>query len=294
LLFEDLFNDFLEYAEKRHKKQGFITLQTDFKNHVLPYFIGKDIISITKKDIVDWENDILSHNFSNKYNSKIYYSFNYFMKYCYNLGYVNSNFVSEVGSFPKKVEYKSHTVYTLSQFLRFRYYINNVIIKQYFNFMYFYGTRPSETMALRFCDIKGRYVYIRHSLHRKGNRDLDTPKNQSSIRILKVKFPMLVSFYLLKRFYIRKFGLFSVDYFVFGGKKPLAPTTIDRIKENACKRAKTPYITQHEFRHSYATRKIHRKVPIDKVSRSLGHSKVSTTLDYYLHQEKNTCSVFFD
>ena len=96
-----------------------------------------------------------------------------------------------------------------------------------------------------------------------------------------------------KHDYLRKYGSFSDDYFVFGGLKPLAPTTIDRYKKEAYIKAKLPCITQHEFRHSYATRKIHKNVPIDVVSRSMGHSKVSTTLDIYLHQEKNTMNVFF-
>ena len=51
-------------------------------------------------------------------------------------------------------------------------------------------------------------------------------------------------------------------------------------------------ITVHEFRHSYATRMIHKGIPIDIVSRALGHSKVSTTLDIYVHNEKKTYSVF--
>ena len=103
---------------------------------------------------------------------------------------------------------------------------------------------------------------------------------------------MLFRIYLLKKFYFKKFGVFSNDYFIFGGLKPLSPTTIDRYKEIAFKKANLPSITQHEFRHSYATRKIHKKVPIDFVSRSMGHSNVSTTLDIYLHQEKNTINVF--
>lgn len=77
-----------------------------------------------------------------------------------------------------------------------------------------------------------------------------------------------------------------MDYFIFGGPKPLAPTTIDRYKEYAYNRANLPSITQREFRHSYATRRIHKNIPIDLVSRSMGHSRVSTTLDIYLHQEK--------
>lgn len=52
-------------------------------------------------------------------------------------------------------------------------------------------------------------------------------------------------------------------------------------------------ITQHEFRHSYATRLIHKGVPIDYVSRSMGHSKVSMTCDVYLHQEKRIPSIPF-
>jgi len=72
------------------------------------------------------------------------------------------------------------------------------------------------------------------------------------------------------------------DYFVFGGLKPLAPTTVDRNKKNACNKAKLFEITQHEFRHSFATRMI-RKKPINYVSKTMGHSRISTTLDVYTH-----------
>ena len=105
---------------------------------------------------------------------------------------------------------------------------------------------------------------------------------------------MLFRIWLLKKYYIKKYGCFRVDYFIFGGLNPLAPTTIDRYKKKAYTKAKLPSITQHEFRHSYATRNIHKKVPIDIVSRSMGHSKVSTTLDFYLHKEKNTKNVFLN
>lgn len=290
--FEKVYEDFKIYAMKRHKKQGFITLQTDFNNQVLPYFKNRNIEDITRLDIINWQNIILSLNYSNRYNAKIYYSFNYFMKYCINCGYIHDNFVQLVGSFPKRIEIKSHTTYNIYQFRKFRRYVNNFVIKEYFNFIYFYGARPGETMALTFNDIKGKYVRICHSIHRKGDRELDTPKNQSSVRVIKVNLLMCFRFSLLKKYYFKKYGSLSNDYFVFGGIKPLAPTTIDRIKKVAYDRANLPSITQHEFRHSYATRMIHKKKPIDIVSRSMGHSKVSTTLDIYLHQEKNTLNVF--
>lgn len=290
--FEEAYNNFLIYAQKRHKKQGFYTITHDFNKQILPYFLGKDIRQISKTDIINWQNIILSKDFSNEFNHKLYYIFSSFMNFCFENGYIVCNFVKQVSPFPKKIEIKSHTVYNLRQFLKFRFCLNNYIIKQYFTFMFFYGTRPGEAMALKFNDLKFLKIRIIHTLRRKGDRGLDTPKNQSSIRVFKISLFMYFRFCILKVYYKKKYGVFSSDYFIFGGLEPLAPTTIDRYKKNAYIKANLPSITQHEFRHSYITRKIHKKTPIDFVSRTVGHSKPSTTLDVYLHQEKNTLNVF--
>ena len=159
--------------------------------------------------------------------------------------------------------------------------------------MYFYGTRPSEAMALRFCDIEGFSVHIRNSIQRRGKRELDTPKNQSSVRTLNISILMKIRILRLKHRYEKEYGSFNSEFFVFGGKKPLSTSTIDRHKKMACKKAHIFEITQHEFRHSYATRMIHKHVPIDKVSRSMGHSKVSMTCDKYLHEEKRMSRIHF-
>lgn len=290
--FQEAYEEFKIYAEKRHKKQGFITIVQDFNNHILPYFKGINIKDLTKLDVIDWQNKIIDKNFSNKYNAKLYYVFNSFIKYCLLVSLLSENFVKQVGPFPKKIENKQHIVYNIFQFCWFRFHLKDFVVKQYFTFMYCYGSRPSETMALRFIDVKRLRVRIINNLQRKGKREFDTPKNKSSVRCLNISLLCRFRIWLLKRYYLKKHHAFSNDYFIFGGQKPLAPTSVDRLKKQAYNKAKLPPITQHEFRHSYATRKIHHKVPIDKVSRSMGHSKVSTTVDVYLHQEKNTFNVF--
>ena len=291
--FEEAYNNYLIYAEKRHKKQGFITIQTDLKNNVLPYFRTTNIQDLSKIDILQWQDKILDKNFSNKYNSKIYYAFKVFLDYCVLYDYIERNYVYEVGPFPKKIENKHHIVYSIHQFRKFRFYLDNYVIKQFFNMIFFFGTRPGETTALRFLDKKGRYIKISHNMLQKGEKILDTPKNNSSIRVIKLSLLMCFRIWCLKRYYIKVYGEFRNDYFIFGGVNSLHHTTVDRIKKKAYIRANLPAITQHEFRHSYATRKIHKKVPIDIVSRSLGHSQVSTTLDVYLHQEKSTYNALF-
>ncbi len=288
--FEEVYKEYLIYAQKRHKKQGFYTITHDFKNHVLPYFRNYDISSITKFDIINWQNSILEKNFRNKFNAKLYYVFSTFMDYCLNCSYIDVNVVKQVGQFKKKIEFHEYTTYNLYQFRKFRKYLNDFVLKQYFTMIYFYGPRPGETSAFRFVDLHGRYLKVNHTLLQKVDRELDTPKNRSSIRYLKLNFIMLFRIWLLKRHYIKFYGVFSIDYFIFGGQKPLSHTTVDRYKKDAYTRANLPSITQHEFRHSYATRKIHKRIPIDIVSRSMGHSQVSTTLNIYLHQEKNVRS----
>ena len=75
------------------------------------------------------------------------------------------------------------------------------------------------------------------------------------------------------------------DYFIFGGIKPLAPTTVNRYKLKACQKANLRPITLHQFRHSHATLLANNNVLINEVSRRLGHSNVSITLNTYVHTD---------
>lgn len=289
-LFNDVFEEFLIYSKKRHKKQGFEALERNFKNHILPYFRDKEISSLEKKDIIEWQNNILDKNYCNRFNSTLYYEFSSFIKYCILYSYLNENIVLQVGNFKRKNEVKKYDYYTLSEFRTFRKGIDDFVIKEFLNFMFFFGTRPSEAMALRFCDIDNNYIHIRHSIHRRGKRELDTPKNQSSIRDLKLSLLAKFRFFMLECVYTKKYGYFNENMFVFGGLKPLASSTIDRHKRKACNKVGIREITQHQFRHSYATNMIHHKKPIDEVSENLGHSRVSTTVDIYLHTKRRVQS----
>jgi integrase len=77
------------------------------------------------------------------------------------------------------------------------------------------------------------------------------------------------------------------------GKTPLSPTSIRRYKTNACVNRNIFEIKTHEFRHSDATRKIKMHVPINKVSKNLGHSSIVITLDIYVHNEKKEKQMLF-
>lgn len=284
--FEEAYEEFKIYARNRHKKQGFYNLTHDFTNKVLPYFKGKNIYDITKTDILRWQNAILELNYSNSYNSRLYYVFNSFMKYCCSYYDLKENVCSLVGSFPKRNEKKNFDFYTLEEFNKFIKCVDDVVYKQYFSTLFYCGLRPSEAMALQFSDLNGDIITISKNLRRHGDREFDTPKNNSSYRDIKVPKVLLKNLNALKKVYSVKYGSFKNEYFIFGGIKPLAPTTIDRYKLKACQKANLRPITQHQFRHSNATLLASCGVPLNYVQKHLGHSNLSTTTDCYLHVEK--------
>ena len=86
----------------------------------------------------------------------------------------------------------------------------------------------------------------------------------------------------LKNYYKKIIG-FNEDWFIFGGIKPLSTTTIERKKNHYCEVAKVKQIRIHDFRHSHATLLLSRGVPVTVISKRLGHSDISTTLNIYSH-----------
>lgn len=292
--FEDASKEFLQYVAKRHKKQGFDNLRNDFNDKIYSYFKGQYLHDITKLDILHWYDDILSRNYSNAYNKKIYYVFNYFLNFSCKFLDLKENYLEILGPFPKKVEYHIKDFYTLDEFNRFIQYVDHPIINAYFRFLFFTGVRPSEAMALRFSDLQGNYIHISHNLERKGARNLTTPKNQSSIRYIELDKATLSLIESLKKSYLLMNNV-DIDYFIFGGLSPLAPTTIDRYKKKACDKANIKCITQHQFRHSHGSLLANNGIDYTYIQKRLGHASLSTTTSIYLHmsneQEKRAINL---
>lgn len=281
--FNEVYENYINYVRNRHKKQGFYNIIHDFECRVLPYFKSYDIYEISKSDLIKWQDTILSFNFTNSYNKRLYYVFNSFLDYCCNFYNLEKNLLREIGPFPKKIENKKSDYYTLREFEKFINCVDNNIYKQFFNLMFFTGTRPGEAMALKFSDLNGNYLNINKSIQRKGSRELDTPKNQFSIRKILITNTLKKELLKLKDYYIKNYGDICYDYFVFGGIKPLSPTSIDRIKKSASDKANLRCITQHQFRHSYATNLINNGISINTVSKLLGHSNIEVTARVYVH-----------
>lgn len=284
-LFLDVYNDYLKYAEKQQKNQSFVAMKYKFDKHILPFFESMYLKDITSKTVLEWEMYILELNYSNNHNRNLYYILSGFFKYC-NIFYdFDKSIISSIGCFKKKYEKDKHDFYTLEEFETFIRYVDDEVYKQFFNLLFFTGMRPGEAMALHFEDLNNGYITISKTINSHGKREIGTPKTMSSNRKIKIDKVLERDLLSLKDIYSSKYP-FNDDLYVFGGLKPLSPTTINRRKEKACKKANIREITLHQFRHSHATLLLQEGMMINEVSRRLGHSKVSTTLDIYSHTDE--------
>ena len=273
------------YARKKQKNQSFTTMKYKFDLYVLPYFKDMFLEDITSKNILEWEEYILSLNFSNNHNKGLYYVLSGFFEFCSIFYKFDKKIISNVGCFKRKYEDKKIDFYNLEDYNKFINCVDDLIYKQFFSLLFFTGVRPGEAMALKFKDLSNGYISISKTIESHGKRNITTPKTYSSNRLIKIDTLLEQDLLMLKKVYEDKGIPFNDDLFIFGATKPLSPSTIARKKLKACEKAGIRPITLHQFRHSHATFLLDEGIPITEVSRRLGHSKVSTTLDVYSHTD---------
>lgn len=282
--FFETYEQYLKYIELRLKRQSINALKDKFKNHILPFFKDYNIYEINENDILKFQIYINAKNLSFNSKRNIHFLLSAFFNYCIKFYNLNKNCCSIVGGFKRSNELpKKMDFYTLEEFNLFIRNVEEEIYKQFFNFMFYSGTRPGEAMALKFSDLQDNYVFISKTIDEHGKREISSPKTLSSYRKIIIDKVLKSDLDNLKKYYEEKYKNINCDYFIFGGIKPLAPTTINRKKIIACKKANIRPIRLHDFRHSHATLLLNNNIVITEISKRLGHNNISTTLNIYVH-----------
>lgn len=286
MLFEEVYIQYTDYIEYRKKPQTRKFLKDNFEKKILPYFEGRNIYDITELDYAKWQDEIEKFNYKNSYKSNLHYIFSGFFNYCVLFHKLDHNIARRVGNFKMTNVKVEKDFYTLWEFIKFIRKMDHNIIKPFFIILYHYCTRPGEAMAFRFSDLSNdRKLTVNFSISEhciNGERIIDTPKSLDSVRSWKLSrrdYKMLMK---LKQYYINKYGMKDYNYFIFGGIKPLSPTTINRYKIKACEKAKIRPLELRGFRRSGASLMYHLNVPLAIIKEWLGHADERTTSKYYI------------
>ena len=186
---------------------------------------------------------------------------------------------------------KEMQFYTYEEYIQFSSVIQDIEHKVFFDILYYCGLRLGEILALTWNDISftKKEVSITKTLTNKikgQNWTITTPKTKNSIRILPLTENVLNGLKTMLD-QVKNNDDNIQDKFIFGYVVPYKETTIKRFKDNYIKQSNSKYIRIHDFRHSCASLLINQGASITLVSKYLGHSNISTTLNTYTHLYKS-------
>lgn len=278
LTFNELYEEYKNFQKPRMKESSYYSFYTKSDKHIIPFFNSFKVKSIKPKDILTWQNSI--EQYSYKYKISIRQYLVAMLKYAeryYNI----DNKIKFVDSFKKPIKKKEMLIWSPIEFNQFINKVDNEIYKTFFYALYLTGARRGELMATTWDDwdlnkgiLNIDKTFTTKNLGTNNGGIKSLPKNEFSIRQISIPDNLKE---IMQNFKIKNYK--KSNERVFNIKE----TTLDTIKNNACKNAEVKQIRIHDFRHSHASLLISEGISIVAVAKRLGHGKIEQTLNTYSH-----------
>ena len=278
-----------EEKKKYVKKSTYAAYQLLIQNHIKPYF--GDLYEVNEEKVQQFVFDKLDAGLSEKTIRDIIIVLKMILKFGIKNGYLE--YIQIDAKFPSKQEKKDLDVLSKADQKKFMEHLrNNFTFKNLGIFICLStGMRIGEICGLRWCDVDTAegVIKVRHTLQRiyiiEGEARhtellLDTPKTANSVRDIPMSSELLKMLKSLNKVVNENYYVISNDI------KPIEPRTYRNYYKKLCKQLDIPELKFHGLRHSFATRCIESKADYKTVSVLLGHSNISTTLNLYVHPNK--------
>lgn len=226
-----------------------------YNKHIRPFFEDYDLFSINILEVKNFREKCLKMSYSTRYLNKINNVLNLILDYASaNYGYVNVN--KTLGNYQEKKDkiVKDELKYmTYEDYQKFISVIDDIEWRTFFMFLYLTGMRIGEVLALTFNDLKGDSIVVNKTLYSKikGSYSITSTKNNLN-RVVKMDNSLLnqMNEYIK---HMQFYTDYSNSWFLFGGSRYLAPTTISRYKHKYFELSGVNEITIHQFRHSHVS-----------------------------------------
>lgn len=278
-----------EEKKKYVKKSTYAAYQLLIQNHIKPYF--GDLYEVNEEKVQQFVFDKLDAGLSEKTIRDIIIVLKMILKFGIKNGYLE--YVQIDAKFPSKQEKKDLDVLLKADQKKFMEHLRNTFTFKNLGIFICLSTgmRIGEICGLRWCDVDTveGVIKVRHTLQRiyiiEGETRhtellLDTPKTANSVRDIPMSSELLKMLKSLNKVVNENYYVISNDI------KPIEPRTYRNYYKKLCRQLDIPELKFHGLRHSFATRCIESKADYKTVSVLLGHSNISTTLNLYVHPNK--------
>ena len=280
ILFENLYNAYLEEMSARLKHSTILTKKNICETKILPFFAKKPVNEIQAADIRRWQNHLLKsdHAYSMTYlkniNNQLSAIINFARKY-YNL---EANPCGQAGSIGMN-RAEGMQCWTLEEFFAFRKGIKDRTESLIcFDVLYWTGMREGELLALSERDIhfEKKEISINKSYQRLERQDvITTPKTRKSRR--RVSIPDFLCRELLEYMEGPCYDKRNERCF------PFSKAFLNYEMRRGCRNTGVKKIRVHDIRHSHVSLLIDQGFDALVIADRVGHENVSTTLNTYAH-----------
>lgn len=283
MLFETLTELYFKFKEGRVKYSTYYSTHSRVYAKLVPYFKGMKMKDIKPITILDWQKKTfgdLSYATTSKLMEALGAIYKYGEKY-----HDITNIMHKVDKPRNMAPKKEMQFWTPEEFNKFYTAAESETYRLFFLTLYTMGLRRGECEALMWGDVNFSRSSLRISKSitnktKQSGWEITTPKNVGSNRTVTMP-PFLCN--MLKEYKKQRPEYTGDTDFVFGGSRPLAPTSTDRYFKNTIAKAEVKQIRIHDLRHSCASLLISKGVSIVGVSHHLGHTDVEQTLNTYSH-----------
>lgn len=282
LTFKELYEEYKTYLESRTKSSTVYDFISKTKSHIYSYFKNYDVIKITPKILLEWQNSISKFSFN--YKSHLRTCLSGMLKYAEKY-YDIPNQLRKVDNFRNLQPKEEMKIWTPEQFALAMTKVKKYEYRVFYTALYYTGARKGEMMATYWSDwdFQNKILNINKSISNKvsgASWMVTTPKNNSSVRKIKLSDNLID---IMKKFYEYQKEQGQISTFTFGGEAPLPETCISRYLTAAAKEADLPIIRVHDLRHSHASFLLSKGVSIVSIAKRLGHNNIEQTLNTYSH-----------
>lgn len=283
VLFSEAADAWLEYIREKCKYSTFVKYNTVYTRHLADILGNCPLTEITD---VRLRSDIPEH-LSEPMKKSIYSIANQILRYANSHYWIQVPILTRMG--PKTGKRSVETLSIAEQARLFDcLYTDTNKYKIAISFSLYLGLRLGELCALRWTDIDftNMTMTVNHTVQRiavsnepaKTNLLETGPKSDCSKRIIPVSRDILQ---MLD-------GIRNDQPYIFGGKKPLEPRTMQYQFKRILKDATISDRNFHILRHTFATNCIEKGIDVKSLSEILGHSDVKITLNRYVHPTMET------
>lgn len=246
MTFQALYDIYMEDMAHRLRPGTLKSMESVFRNRVLPHFKDKPINSITPADIRLWQNMQIDGGYSDGYLDRIHILMSTFFNYAVRYYNLPLNPCSRAGHMGKPTH--SMNFWTLEEYNRFIQYVEDVRAHTALDLLFYSGMRFGEMMALTLSDFDftANTIHITKTFHqKKGGGVSGPPKTENSVRCITMPAAIMQE---VQTYIGRIYGIQPSER-IFTFTEKLIRGNIKRCSE----RAGIPQIRIHDIRHSHVS-----------------------------------------